>query len=70
MEVKSPITGTVYKVTAHCDGADICEGDTIMILESMKMEIPIEAPKSGKITEIRATEGASVSEGDVLAVME
>ncbi|RII01039.1 acetyl-CoA carboxylase biotin carboxyl carrier protein subunit [candidate division NPL-UPA2 bacterium Unc8] len=70
MEVKSPIAGTVCKIIAHCDGADICEGDTIVILESMKMEIPIEAPKSGKITEIRVTEGMSVSEGDVVAVME
>ncbi|MBT9147914.1 MAG: Biotin/lipoyl attachment protein [Syntrophomonadaceae bacterium] len=70
MEVKSPIAGTVCKIITHCDGADICEGDTIVILESMKMEIPIEAPKSGKITEIRVTEGMSVSEGDVVAVME
>jgi acetyl-CoA carboxylase biotin carboxyl carrier protein len=70
MEVKSPITGTVYKIVARCDGAGICEGDTIVILESMKMEIPIEAPKSGKITEIRVTEGMSILEGDVVAVME
>ena len=68
MEVKSPITGTVYKVIAQC--GDICEGDTIMILESMKMEIPIEAPKNGKIIEIRVTEGTSVLEGDILAIME
>jgi len=70
MEVKSPITGIVYKIIARCDGGDICEGDAIVILESMKMEIPIEAPKSGKITELRVTEGMSVLEGDVIAVIE
>jgi acetyl-CoA carboxylase biotin carboxyl carrier protein len=67
-EVTAHITGTVWKIEASV-GDSVQEGDTIVILESMKMEMPVEAPTSGSITEIRAAEGAAVSEGDVLAVI-
>ncbi|HEY3552566.1 MAG TPA: acetyl-CoA carboxylase biotin carboxyl carrier protein subunit [Solirubrobacterales bacterium] len=46
------------------------DGDTVVILESMKMEIPVEAEDDGVVKEIRCAEGQSVSEGDVLIVLE
>ncbi|HKE10194.1 MAG TPA: acetyl-CoA carboxylase biotin carboxyl carrier protein subunit [Myxococcota bacterium] len=45
------------------------EGDVLVILESMKMEIPVEAPCAGRVSEIRVQEGASVEEGAVLVVI-
>ena len=51
-------------------GDDVSDGDTVVILESMKMEMPVEAEDDGKVTEIRCEEGQSVSEGDVLVVLE
>ena len=68
-EIKAPITGNLWKIVKAA-GETIEEYDTVMILESMKMEIPVEAPKEGKIVEIKVAEGASVIEGDVLAIME
>ncbi len=67
-DVAAHITGTVWKIEAKV-GDSVQEGDTIIILESMKMEMPVEAPASGAITEIRVNEGSAVSEGDVLAVI-
>ncbi|MDP3937051.1 MAG: biotin/lipoyl-binding carrier protein [Deltaproteobacteria bacterium] len=67
-DVAAHITGTVWKIEAKV-GDSVLEGDTIIILESMKMEMPVEAPASGSITEIRVNEGSAVSEGDVLAVI-
>jgi biotin carboxyl carrier protein len=46
------------------------EGDPLVILESMKMEIPVEAPLTGTVTELRVREGGVVQEGDVIAVVE
>ncbi|MGZ5323106.1 MAG: acetyl-CoA carboxylase biotin carboxyl carrier protein subunit [Solirubrobacterales bacterium] len=68
-DVEAHITGTVWKceVAVGDDGAD---GDTVVILEAMKMEMPVEAEDDGKVTEIRCEEGQSVSEGDVLVVLE
>ncbi len=68
-EVKAPITGNLWKIVKAV-GDTVEEYDTVMILESMKMEIPVESPCSGKIAEIKAAEGASIMEGDVLAVIE
>lgn len=67
-DVPAHITGTVWKIELKV-GDKVQEGDTIIILESMKMEMPVEATASGSITEIRVTEGAAVNEGDVLAVI-
>ena len=67
-DVPAHITGTVWKIEANV-GDEVQEGDTILILESMKMEMPVEAPANGSITEIRVAEGAAVNEGDVLAVI-
>ena len=68
-DVPAHITGTVWKIEVS-PGQEIDEGDTVVILESMKMEIPVEAEDSGKVKEIRCEEGQSVNEGDVLVVLE
>lgn len=66
--VESPVVGTVWKIEAEV-GADLSVGDVIMILESMKMEIPVEAEVDGKLATLTVAEGDSVSEGDVLATI-
>jgi biotin carboxyl carrier protein len=67
--VEAQITGSVWKIE-RAVGDALSEGDVIMILESMKMEIPVEAPFGGRLAEIRVSEGQSVDEGAVLAVIE
>jgi acetyl-CoA carboxylase biotin carboxyl carrier protein len=67
-EVPAHITGTVWKIERQVGDA-VSEGDTIVILESMKMEMPVEAPSGGTISEIRVQEGSPVNEGDVIAVI-
>ena len=68
-EVVSPITGSVWKIVVEV-GAQVGEGDTIVILESMKMEIRVKSPHNGKVAEIRVKEGDSILEEDVIAVIE
>jgi acetyl-CoA carboxylase biotin carboxyl carrier protein len=68
-EVKAHITGTVWKIEAKA-GAQVSEGDTVIILESMKMEMPVEAPCDGTIKEVLIKEGEAVDEGKVLALIE
>ncbi len=68
-EVEAHITGTVWKIEVEV-GDTVDEGDAVVILESMKMEMPVEAEDPGVVTEIRCTEGQSVSEGDTLVVLE
>jgi biotin carboxyl carrier protein len=67
-EVEAQITGSVWKIEKSI-GDEVQEGDVLIILESMKMEIPVEAPCAGRVSEIRVQEGASVEEGAVLAVI-
>jgi acetyl-CoA carboxylase biotin carboxyl carrier protein len=67
--VDAHITGTVWKVEVQV-GQEIEEGDTVVILESMKMEMPVEAEDDGTVKEILCEEGQSVSEGDPLVVLE
>ena len=67
--IKAHITGTVWKIEVAV-GDTIEEGDTVVILESMKMEMPVEAEDEGRVKEIRVSEGQSVSEGDTLVVLE
>ena len=62
------IAGSVFKVEKGVDDWVETE-DVLLILESMKMEIPVEAPISGRIVEIRVNEGDTVEEGQVLAVL-
>ena len=67
--VEAHITGTVWKVECEV-GQEVEEGDTLVILESMKMEMPVEAEDDGKVSEITCQEGQSVSEGETLVVLE
>ncbi len=68
-DVEAHITGTVWKIEVEV-GDSIEEGDTVVILESMKMEMPVEAEDPGVVKEIVCAEGQSVSEGDTLVVLE
>ena len=68
-EVEAHITGTVWKI--ECEVGDaVAEGDTVVILESMKMEMPVEAEDGGVVREILCEEGQAVNEGDTLVVLE
>ncbi|MBW2243408.1 MAG: biotin/lipoyl-binding carrier protein [Deltaproteobacteria bacterium] len=67
-DVEAQITGSVWKIEKGVGDA-VKEEDVILILESMKMEIPVEAPCDGRVSEIRVNEGDNVEEGTVLAVI-
>jgi acetyl-CoA carboxylase biotin carboxyl carrier protein len=67
--VEAHITGTVWKVECKV-GDEVEEGDTLVILESMKMEMPVEAEDGGTVSEIVCEEGQAVSEGDTLVVLD
>jgi acetyl-CoA carboxylase biotin carboxyl carrier protein len=69
VEVEAHITGTVWKIEVAV-GDEVGDGDTVVILESMKMEMPVEVEDDGTVAEIRCEEGQSVQEGDVLVVLE
>ena len=69
VDVKTEITGNVWKIVAE-PGTRLEEDETIMILESMKMEIPVSAPQDGTVAEILVEPEQSVSEGDVVARIE
>ena len=68
-DIEAHITGTVWKIEVEV-GDTVEEGDAVVILESMKMEMPVEAEDHGVVAEIRCAEGQSVSEGDTLVVLE
>jgi acetyl-CoA carboxylase biotin carboxyl carrier protein len=68
-DVEAHITGTVWKVEVAV-GDTVAEGDTVVILESMKMEMPVEAEDAGTVKEILCEEGQSVNEGDALVVLD
>jgi acetyl-CoA carboxylase biotin carboxyl carrier protein len=67
-EVEAHITGMVWKIECQI-GDQIEEGDTVVILESMKMEMPVEAEDTGVVREILCEEGQAVNEGDTLVVL-
>jgi urea carboxylase len=67
-ELKAEVTGSVWKIVTQ-PGQTLAAGDTVMILESMKMEIPVIAEDGGTLVEIRVAEGTAVAEGQVLAVV-
>ncbi|HSN19851.1 MAG TPA: biotin/lipoyl-binding carrier protein [Usitatibacter sp.] len=68
-EIRSEITGSVWKILKRAGDA-VEEEDSLMILESMKMEIPVLAEAKGRVAEIRVQENDPVAEGQVLAVLE
>jgi acetyl-CoA carboxylase biotin carboxyl carrier protein len=69
LEVLSDMVANVWKVVVSA-GDSVAAGDPLVILESMKMEIPVETPVAGTVKELRVQEGGVVQEGDVIAVIE
>ncbi|MGZ8647687.1 MAG: biotin/lipoyl-binding carrier protein [Solirubrobacteraceae bacterium] len=67
--IEAHITGTIWKIEVAV-GDTVEEGDTVVILESMKMEMPVEAEDEGTVKEILVAEGQAVSEGETLVVLE
>ena len=67
-QVEAQIAGNVWKIEKGV-GDRVVEEDVILVIESMKMEIPVEAPCAGTIVEIRVAEGDSIEEGAVLVVI-
>ena len=68
-EVRAEMVANVWKVVV-AEGASVEDGDTLVILESMKMEIPVVAEAAGTVSSLRVNEGDVVQEGDVIAVIE
>jgi acetyl-CoA carboxylase biotin carboxyl carrier protein len=69
VDVKTEITGNVWKIFARV-GQELAEDEPILILESMKMEIPVSAPEAGTVKEILVAEGDVATEGSVVARIE
>lgn len=69
LEIKSEITGTVWKIITQV-GAEVEEDDSLMILESMKMEIPLSAPEDGTVKRIEVEEGEAITDGQLVLVLE
>lgn len=67
-EITAHITGTVWKIEVAV-GDSVEEEQTLVILESMKMEMPVESPEAGKVASIAVEEGQAVEEGDVLLTL-
>lgn len=67
-EVAAHITGTIWKIEVK-EGDTVTEGQTLVILESMKMEMPLEAPEDGVVEKIHVAEAQAVNEGDVLVTL-
>ena len=68
-DVKAHITGVVFQITSKV-GDSQAAGDPGIVLDSMKMEIQVEAPRAGKVKEITVAEGQTVQEGDTVAVLD
>jgi acetyl-CoA carboxylase biotin carboxyl carrier protein len=68
-DVLAEMVANVWRVLV-APGDQVAEGDPLVILESMKMEIPVESPVDGTVRDVRVAEGGVVQEGDVIAVVE
>ena len=68
-QVRAEMVGSVMQVVVHA-GDEVKPGDTLIILESMKMEIPVVTEEAGRVTAIAVAEGAVVQEGDLIAEIE
>ena len=69
LKVESEVTGNVWKIEVEV-GAQVQEGDVLLILESMKMEIPVEAPQAGTVAELLVAPEDSVAEDQVVAILD
>lgn len=69
IDVNSEMTGSVWKILVTV-GQEVSEGDTVILIEAMKMEIPVVALESGKVAEILVAEGDMVADGDVVMRLE
>ena len=69
IEVTTDVAGKVWKIVADV-GESVAEEDPVVILESMKMEIPVSAPEAGKVVEILVAEDDAVAEGQAIALLE
>jgi acetyl-CoA carboxylase biotin carboxyl carrier protein len=65
VQIRAELAGNLWKIVVS-EGQQVRADETLMILESMKMEIPITAPRAGRVTKIHAREGESVQEGQLL----
>ncbi|TNY38462.1 biotin/lipoyl-binding carrier protein [Thermomonospora catenispora] len=68
-EVRAEMVANVWKVVVS-EGDQVAEGDELVVLESMKMEIPVVADADGTVTALKVAEGDVVQEGDLIAVIE
>ncbi|SFD77910.1 acetyl-CoA carboxylase biotin carboxyl carrier protein [Lentibacillus persicus] len=68
-EIKASMAGNVWKITVN-EGDKVEEDQDVVILESMKMEIPIPAEEDGTVKELKVAEGDFVNEGDTIAIVE
>jgi acetyl-CoA carboxylase biotin carboxyl carrier protein len=68
LRVKSEIAGSVWKIEVTV-GDSVGEEDTLIVLESMKMEIPLLAPRAGIVKQILVAEGEAIAEGDVAVIL-
>ena len=68
-DVKAHITGVVFQITSKV-GDSVAAGDPVIVLESMKMEIPVESPVGGTVKEVSVAPNDQVQEGDLIAVIE
>ncbi len=66
VQVTAELTGNLWKLVVT-EGQQVAADETLMIMESMKMEIPVTSPKAGKVTKIHVKEGQTVQEGQLLA---
>jgi len=69
IEIKSQMTGSLWKLNIK-EGEEVKKGQEVAILESMKMEIPIEANDNGIVTKVNFSEGDAVSEDDIICILE
>ncbi len=69
MQIRSEVAGSVWKVNCQV-GDSVADGDSIIVVEAMKMEIPIEAPQAVRVIALLVDEGDAVAEGQVIAHVE
>lgn len=67
--IRSEVAGNVWKIEVSV-GQQVAAGDTLLIIESMKMEIPVEAPADGKVVQILVTEGQAIAENALVIAIE